>query len=828
MSNQTDSTKEISNKTKAIDSKANNLKSKAPISKIAESAWDKKFESEIIKEWKQKDSFRFQENSDKKVFVIDTPPPYVNAPIHIGHAATYTIQDFFARYHRMLGDNVIFPLGLDRNGLPIEVAAEKKFKVKLSLLPREQAVEYCKKILEETSFESIKTYDDLGISFSSWDFHTGKIGQAYMTDSDEYRSLTQDTFIEMWNKGLIYFDKRINNFSPGLGTTIADSEIEYKEIPSKFVHVKWIVKETQEEIIIATTRPELIASCGMVIYNPEDDRYKHLEGKHAILPLYNKEVLIKAHTDAKQDKGTGLVMMCSAGDNTDIRFFRDQGLTPIISIGLDGLMNENAGFLKGLPVKKAREQIIETLTNKGLIVEIKEIMHRTPVCERTQIPIEFVEMEELYLKQLDFVEDIRKISDKINFYDPKSKQILIDWLDSISIDWPISRRRFYGTEIPMWHCKNCSEIIVPKELGKYHTPWKEPCPIKECPKCKGTEFIGETRVLDTWFDSSISPLFNIGYLRNPKFYKKNPICTLRPQGKEIVRTWLYYTLLRCYLLTGNPIFEDIFIHYHIVDESGKKMSKSKGNGIDPKQIIEKLGADPFRLWCALEGNIHQTDLRCSFERIDSSKKTLTKLWNICRFISTFEYNDSEEYELMELDKFIISELNELITFSKEKYDAYDFHNPAKLIKNFIWETFSSHYLELVKPRAYNMNNAFSKSQQNASIFTLNHVIKSLLKLLSPITPFSTYKLYLSLYEKDLEEESFPNTIEISKDSAFTKEELTELNSYVWKFKKENGLSLKDELSSLSIPEKFEAISKDLISAHHLNELIFSNDMSAKK
>ena len=312
--------------------------------------WNPEIENKITSEWKNKELFLINEKSGKKVYSIDTPPPYVNSPIHIAQATTYCYMDFFARYKRMKGFSVLFPLGLDRNGLPIEMATEKKFNVSPFTIGREKFIEYCEKLINEGSVGTTESFEKLGISFTSYK-EGNHIGAVYKTDSPEYRALTQATFIELYKKGIVYEDSRINNWDPKLQTTIADSEIEYKDIPSIFNDVKWKVKETQEEIIISTTRPELICTCGMIIFNPSDKRYKHLEGKHAISPMFNKEIPIKSHPLADPKKGSGIVMMCSAGDLSDIQFFREQKLKPIIAINKDGTMNQHAGVLQGLQVK---------------------------------------------------------------------------------------------------------------------------------------------------------------------------------------------------------------------------------------------------------------------------------------------------------------------------------------------------------------------------------------------------------------------------------------------------------------------------------------------
>ncbi|MFC1800578.1 class I tRNA ligase family protein, partial [Nanoarchaeota archaeon] len=413
--------------------------------KIIEKRWNKDFEQPIYEHWKGINAYAFEKKSKKPIYSIDTPPPYVNTPVHVGQAATYVLMDMFARYKRMTGHNVLFPLGLDRNGLPIEMAAEKKFKVKLTELPRERAIEYCEKILQESSVASTDTFLRSGISFNSWKLGTG-LGEIYHTDFDDYRALTQETFIDLWDKGLIYEDERVNNWCPGCQTTIADAEIDYKDKTTSFNNVVFKVKETGEKIVIGTTRPELICTCGMVIFNPKDDRFKHLDGKTAVTPIFEKEVPILAHPLAEIEKGTGLVMMCSAGDLSDIRFFREMSIDPVIAINQDGRMNEHAGFLDGLKVKQAREKIIETLREKKLIVKQEYVTHRTPICERSKDEIEFIKMKEFYLKQVEFKDKIGDIANELKFYDPKSKKILVDWISSVSIDWPISRRRFYATE----------------------------------------------------------------------------------------------------------------------------------------------------------------------------------------------------------------------------------------------------------------------------------------------------------------------------------------------------------------------------------------------
>ncbi|MFH1291279.1 MAG: valine--tRNA ligase [archaeon] len=785
--------------------------------------WNVEIEKEITQNWKDSELFTFNPKTKKKIYSIDTPPPYINSPIHMGHAVTYCFMDFFARYRRMKGDEVLFPLGLDRNGLPIEMATEKKFKISPFKIGREKFVEYCKKLLSKASAESIDSFAKLGISFSSYK-EGDEIGAVYNTDSPEYRTLTQSTFVELYKKGLIYEASRINSWDSKLRTTIADSEIDYEEIQSTFNDIKWTVKETGEEIVIGTTRPELIATCGMVIYNPNDKRYKHLEGKTAISPIFNEEIPIKAHPLAQIDKGTGLVMMCSAGDLSDIQFFREMKLTPRIAIGQDGKMNENAEILEGLKVKEARGKIVELIKEKGLLVKQEQITHRTPISARSKVEIEFIEMSEFYLKQLDFKDDIRRIIKDINFYPKNSKKILDAWIDSVSIDWPISRRRYYATPIPLWYSEN---LIALAPQGTYIEPWRQDPPKEsevldlETKKVLGTiadypknKWSGEERVLDTWFDSSISELNMLKYKSDDEFFKKAYPATLRPQGKEIVRTWLYYTILRGFLETGKACFKDTWIHQHILDGNGRKMSKSLGNIIDPQLILNEDGAEALRFWAATEGDLSKGDFVCSREKIRAERKSLNKLLNISHFVMAFGKPKTKP-KLTPLDKLMIDYIEGLTVKCDKSYKVYDFNHPAQELRNFLWEIFASSYIELVKNRAYNEEGKFIEEESASAKYTLHFLLERLITLLYPIIPQITSVI---ANEKgiDLLTLEWPQAkkTEFEVDNEIIKK-VIDFNKMVWKAKKELGISLRESIKDISIPKELQLFEKDLKACHKI-------------
>ena len=655
--------------------------------KIQEKAWNPELETKVLKKWQESKIYDFIPTDNN--YTIDTPPPYPSGrPWHIGAAAHYSQIDMIARTARMAGKNVYFPIGIDRNGLPVELYTEKKHGIRMRETERGEFLDLCKEALDDLEAEMIQIMEGLGIS--------GDIENHYRTDSEEYRALTQSTFIELWKKGLVYLATRPNNYDWVSGTTIADAEITYEELQTKLVHMKFTVKDSEQNIIIASTRPELLCACKTIIVNEDDERYTNLVGKKVIVPIFENEVEIRTHHSAEKEFGSGAVMVCSYGDQNDVALFRELKLEEVVAIGLDGRMTEAAGNYAGLKPKQARTKIIEDLENNGFVEKIEEINHRTPVSERSKIPIEIIPMEEYYLKQMDAVEKMKDLGSKITFYPSMHKQILMNWLDSIAIDWPISRRRYYGTEIPIWYCKDCSEPHVP-EPGKYYRPWKDACPISACTKCGKTEFVGEERTFDTWMDSSVSPLFVTKFQKDEEFFKKTYPTALRPQAKDIVRTWLYYTLLRCEQLTGEKPWSEAWIMGYGLDEKGMKMSKSKGNAIDPLPVIQNLGADTFRFWSASEIN-HGYDFRCNEQKIESTKKFLSKLWNVSRFLSSFPVIESAT--LTDADKWILSELNNLILECKKGYDEYNFFVPAIAIREFTWNLFAAHYIEMVKARAY--------------------------------------------------------------------------------------------------------------------------------
>jgi valyl-tRNA synthetase len=777
------------------------LQSQFPV-KLEATSWDPKLEAEMRQAWEYERIFEFKPSKRKNLnFVMDTPPPYPSGkPWHPGALIQYTQIDMIARSARMRGLNVLYPIGIDRNGLPVEIYAERKYRVQMRKTPREEFINLCKHALDDLEAYMIGLMKMLGIS---GDYHN-----KYRTDSEEYRKLTQWSFIELWKKGLIYMANRPNNYCPDCNTTIADAEIEYEELPTFLVTNIFKVKDSKTELAVATTRPELLAACQMLVVNPADSRYKKVVGKTAVVPIYNREVPIRTHRSVDPKFGSGVVMVCSYGDYNDVMMFREFKLDEIVAVDLDGKMTAVTGKYAGTAIKDARSQIIQDLQDAGIARKVEQIQHKTPLCERSKTPIEIIPMEEYYLKQLDFKADLKRLARRITFHPEMHRQILLDWIDVLTTDYPISRRRYYATEIPVWYCSKCGTAHLPKP-GTYYRPWRDPAPFKRCKKCGNEKFVGETRTFDTWMDSSLSPLYISKHPWNPKFHALTYPNTIRVQGKDIVRTWLYYTLLKCYQLTGKEPFKEAWIGGLGQDAQGRKMSKSLGNYVDAEPIIARFGADAVRFWGASEAGLG-FDFRFSEERIAGAGKFLTKLWNTCRFISSFPA--PERAELTWTDKWMLNELGKLVHECVEAYKRYDLFTVSTKIREFLWNVFASNYLEMAKGRAY--GDGVTKEEQEAAWYTLHTVVKSMLLLLAPIIPHLTDYVWRKQYgTQSIHLQSFPKPerFDVSEKQS---QSIMKFNAQIWKTKKDRGLALKDPIAT-KIPANLRRFEKDLVRMHHI-------------
>ena len=818
--------------------------------KIKEKRWTVDLEKKIQEEHFSKGQrYVFDSNSGKEVFVIDTPPPYPSGTWHIGAVAQYSMIDVIARSQRLLGKEVYFPWGVDRNGINIEFTVEKKTGRKMKTYDRAEFLEICRNEIEKYTQEMRNIAKRVGLSCA--------YDNEYLTDAPDYRAVTQSIFIDLFKRGDIVEELRPNLYDPVEGTTIAEAEVERLSRKTKLVDVRWSVTDdpNHSPVIISTTRPELICACGIVLVNPEDSRYEKLIGKTLDLPMKtsgrSETVEIRAHPSVNMEFGSGVLMVCSFGDQNDVSVFRELGLTPFQAIDLDGTITEIGGPLAGLSVLDARKQAIEMLEETDRIENIVERDQEIPVSERGKNPIEIILLKEWYVRQTHIQDRIKELSDEINFVPKRNKQFLLDWMDNITIDWPVSRRRWYHTEIPIWYSQDRTKVVTPPH-GTYVQPWQDEPPANSIVMDRETrqelgnysdlksdlgDLEGEEKVFDTWMDSSNSNLYVSGYLSNPELFEKAFPTGIRPQGKEIVRTWLYYTLLKSTLLLDKPGFANVWIDGLGMDPWGRKMSKSLGNGIDAGSVLEcgaggrtgswkikgpegkqvalqakKIGSECFRFWKAADAQVGD-DFQINPEQIELRYfGVLTKIFNVGRFASQFDFKgdlDVMPDNLENEDKWILAEFSDLLGKAKTGYSDLDIYTAAQGIKTFSTGVFASHWLEMAKTRLYN--------EDASATWTLHRIFRDLLSILSPVCPFFTHHLSTTLYDKSaVDVDIFPE-LPISDTEQWIKmtDSLVDFNSAVWKAKKDDGISLAAPISGHNVPNELKSIEKALILMHKL-------------
>ncbi len=828
-----------------------------PEFRISEKRWSVDLEQRIQKEHYADDEvyqrrYGFDPASGRELFVIDTPPPYPSGTWHIGAVAHYSMIDVIARTQRLLGKEVKFPWGVDRNGINVEFTVEKKHGRKMRSWERGEFLDLCRETIESYTREMRHIARRVGLSC---DF-----ANEYQTDAADYRSVTQSIFVDLFRRGEIVEALRPNLYDPVEGTTIAEAEVMRLQRQAKLLDVRWSPTDGGDDVIISTTRPELICACGVVIVHPDDERYAHLVGSKLQLPLpvgdRLAEVEVRTRSSVDMEFGSGVLMVCSFGDQNDVAVFREMRLEPFPAISLDGCMTEVAGPLAGLPVAEARKRAIELLETDERIAASVERNQEIPVSERGKNPIEIILLKEWYVRQTHILERMRELADEINFVPLRNKQFLLDWMDGITIDWPVSRRRWYHTEIPVWYSADRTRVIVPP-AGSYVQPWREAPPAgstvldRESRVELGSyetlakelgELEGEEKVFDTWMDSSNSNLFVSGYLRDDELFAHSFPTTLRPQGKEIVRTWLYYTLLKSALLLDKPGFANVWIDGLGMDPWGRKMSKSLGNGIDAESVLEcgaagrtgawkirgpggkqvtlranKVGSECFRLWKACDAQVGD-DFQINPEEIEAKYfGVLTKIFNVARFASQFPVPVMEQHpELAPEDRWLLAEFSSVLETVQHGYSAIDIFRSGQALKQFGTGLFPGHWLEMAKQRLYSGN--------ASATWTLHRTLHDLLVMLSPICPFFCHFLSETLYgHSAVEKREFPmppldelaaNALEGDRLRGLTTA-LVEFNSTTWKSKKDAGLSLAAEITGITVPDVLEEFNDALQAMHKL-------------
>ncbi len=681
--------------------------------------YDNKVEEKWQTYWSKNGTYKFDENDTvRPVFSIDTPPPFTSGELHMGHVLSYSYFDFVARYMRMNGYNVFYPQGWDTQGFPTEVRVEKKH----GRLPPEEFREKCREWSIEMIRRMKKQMNALGFS-ADWDCE-------YRTMDPDYHRKVQYSLIKMYDDKLIYRDRYPVFWCPKCVSAVAKAELEDVEKNGVLNHIRFEGPGGQE-LKISTTRPEMMPACVAVLFSPDDERYSNLEGKRVKTAL-GKEVPAFADKDVDKEFGSGLVMVCTFGDSQDVVWVHRYRLPSVDLIDRYGKM-KNAGALDSTKVQDARENVIKLLKEQGKLIGQEPLGQTVKVHDRCKHQVELIHSLQWFADIRTTGEMIKKMARKIRWIPAFGISYLTDWADSVEWDWVISRQRAFGTPLPFYYCRECSETAPAGESELPFYPEKAKKKVCEC----GATMIPEASVCDCWVDSSISPLIIAGWPDDESRMERLYPSSLRPQGVEIVRTWAFYTIYRSGVaLTSIPPWKEVLLNGNVLAPDGKKMSKSMGNVVSPNELLRDYPADSIRQWAAMSGAMAK-DRPFSYEDIKFSKNFLTKLWNAARFIERanngYVHSDDDWSYLNTIDRWITSRMNQVVSEYTKYMGRYEFHSAIRLLHDFFWHDFCDNYLEYVKHRVYSEEEETEHSKRAAQC-SLRYVLLTSVRLLAPITP----------------------------------------------------------------------------------------------
>ena len=751
--------------------------------------------SEIEKKWQEywakHDIYKWDETKDRSCnFVIDTPPPTVSGMLHMGHIFSYTQTDFIARYKRMRGMNVFYPMGFDDNGLPTERLVEKVKNIRASTMARSEFIAHCKEVVKESeeAFRELFTRIALSVDWT----------QEYQTISPRSTQLSQLSFLDLYNKNLAYRSMEPTLWDVVDQTALAQADIV--DIEFKGIMNNIIFKADGDDIVIATTRPELLAACVAVFYHPDDERYQNLAGKYATTPVFGALVPIIADEKVEIAKGTGLVMCCSFGDITDIYWWKTYSLPLKIVIEKNGRLI-NSGELDGLKVKEARLKIIEMLGDS--LVMQTEITQNVKCAERSGSPLEILVTPQWCIKILDKKQELLEKASECNWHPAYMKTRLENWINGLSWDWCISRQRFFGVPFPVWYSKR------PGEEGKILLPSKEDLPIDpmvDLPKgYSKDEVIPDFDVMDTWATSSISPQLNSHSITeaNDRHQKLFP-ADLRPQAHEIIRTWAFYTIVKSLYHENSIPWKNLMISGWCLAADKTKMSKSKGNVVTPLGLIEDKTSDVIRYWAS--NSKLGADIAYSEDVFKIGKKLITKLVNAAKFanIHLAKLEGVSSPEITEkVDLWLLTKLSSCIKSMEKAFDDFEYSDARSHLEEFFWKDFCDNYLEIVKVRAYNENQQNQAGSLSAAA-TIKVTLRYLLLGFAPFMPHITEELYQEFFKDEKVSihacGTWPDYKVIPCDDEAKKlgDILVNILDLVRKFKAEQNLSLKSTIRELTI------------------------------
>lgn len=773
-------------------------------------------------------------------FTIDTPPPTVSGQLHLGHCYSYTQADVIARYHRMRGERVFYPMGFDDNGLPTERFVEKTIGHKATELGREAFIDACLQLTEQTEDRFEQLWRRLGLSVD-WHYR-------YSTISPEARRVSQWSFIKLFQSGRAYAQLAPTLWCPECQTAIAQAEVNAATLPTQFSTLAFHLPDGSI-LPIATTRPELLPACVAIFVHPQDKRYAHLIGMSASIEIDAQtdnariEVPILADELADPTKGTGAVMCCTFGDSTDVRWWHTHQLPLRAAIGRDGRMTVLAGAYAGLPTTKARTRILHELAERGLILRQETIEHNVGVHERCDTPIEYLQTRQWFIPILDQKERLVEAGRQIQWH-PEHMRIRYEhWVEHLQWDWCISRQRYFGVPFPAWTCRVCGKTLLATWEQLPVDP-QAASPLAPC-ACGSTDFEPEPDVMDTWATSSCTPLILGGWpvdhneRNDPQWFAQHFPSSLHPQAHDIIRTWAFYTIVKSLYHTGKIPWHTLMISGHALSEERRKISKSKAHKeAGPMEVIEQESADALRYW-ATAGRTG-ADSPFNMETIVNGRRLVTKLWNASRFaeshLQDFKleaiHDSMMPANLLPTDLWLLSRLTRTIAYATKELDSYEYATARMEVERFFWSDLCDNYLELAKARLYSEPGP----ERYAAQWSLYHALLTVLKLLAPHLPYITEEIYQGLFRQweiavSIHRAFWPTEQPdwIHSPAEETGKTLLELLRQVRRYKAEHGLSVGAALESLHVqvmPEQLaalETIQRDIRSATRAKNIVLESN-----
>jgi valyl-tRNA synthetase len=757
--------------------------------------------------WTQNKTYSYTQ--DDQAYVIDTPPPTVSGNLHMGHLYQHTLQDILARYKRLKGNQVFFPFGYDDNGIASERLTERELGIEHSNYQRSEFQKKCRQVCESYEEKFTSKMQSLGFSMD-WT-------NTYKTISPQVQRKSQLSFIDLYEKDREYREKSPTIWCPECETAISQVEMEDEEHEADFVDIEFDLA-SEGGVVISTTRPELLPACVALFVHPEGD-HSHLEGSKAQVPLFGHQVPIIEDERVEKETGTGAVMCCTFGDQTDIEWYKAYDLDLRVAIDKNGLMTDLAGGYEGMTTSEAREEMVDDLESNNHIVGKQKIDHTVRVHERCDEPVEFLVSKQWYIKILDKKDEYLEAGNSMDWFPEKMKKRYDNWVEGLEWDWIISRQRDSGIPFPVWYCSKCGETKLAEKDRLPVDPTETSPRDGKCHSCGHDRFEPETDVLDTWATSSLTPLINADWgwdteteeyeIRNQELYKSD----LRPQGHDIISFWLFNTVVKCLEHTGQVPFESVMINGHVLNEQSEKMSKSKGNYTPPSELIEEYSVDAIRYWCASAtvGN----DFPLDHEEINSGERLLRKIWNSSKLVNDLTGSgelDIEQSSINDFDKWMIDATSAKLDEIDSHMQNMEFSKARRKLRSFYWHVFCDDYLEVAKQR-------LNDSEDISTHHTLNRVHKALLVAWEPFIPHLSHEVLSNMYvDTPVHQSGWPDVHHYGV-SAQKGENVLNAISALRDYKTSNGMSLNESLQRVEVIGDLTGMEEPVSEAMHVNTVV---------